>query len=341
MLPTRDDVARLAGVSSATVSYVINNGPRPVAEPTRLRVLQAIEELGYQPSEVARSLKTKTTASIGLIISNIELNFFTRVARSVQDAASALGCTVILANTDEQPAREADYIRLMSSKRVDGLIISPTSANGALLASLQQRGIPVVTIDRPVPGLVAPYVGIDNHKAAREAVNYLIYHGHRRIGMVAGLPTLAPIAERSAGYRSALRSAGLPVDEALVRVVESHELVQYQLACHSAMDLLRQQPEVTALFATNADLNMGVLSAVRELELHCPEEISLAGFDDMVCFEFASIPLTTVRQPAYAIGAAAMQVLARMIVGEAPPDAPILLETELVVRDSVAAPRST
>jgi DNA-binding LacI/PurR family transcriptional regulator len=338
MLPTRDDVARLAGVSSATVSYVVNNGPRPVAEQTRLRVLQAIEQLGYQPSEVARSLKTKSTASIGLIISNIELNFFTRVARSVQDAAAALGSTVILANSDEHPQREADYLRLMSSKRVDGLIIAPTGQNIDLLRSLPDRGIPVVTIDRPAPGSTVPFVGIDNRRAAREAVVYLIAQGHRRIGMVAGLPNLAPIAERSAGFRDALTAAGLPVEEERIAVVESRELVQYRQASLATIDLLRCNPDITALFATNADLNMGVLFALHQLGMRVPVEISIVGFDDLEWFEVGPVPLTVVRQPAYRIGATAVDILGRIIAGESPPPAPVLLDTELIVRDSVSPP---
>lgn len=338
MLPTRDDVARRAGVSSATVSYVINNGPRPVAEQTRLRVLQAIEELGYEPSEVARSLKTKSTASIGLIISNIELTFFTRVARSVQDAAAALGSTVILANTDERAEREADYIRLMSSKRVDGLIIAPTGKNSELLQSLQARGMPVVTIDRPMPGGEAPFVGIDNRAAAQEAVAYLIRQGHTKIGMVAGLPDLLPIAQRSSGFRSALQAAGLRIEAERAVVVESHELVQYRQASLATIELLQRCPDTTALFSTNADLNLGVLFALHQLGMRYPEEISVVGFDDLEYFEAIPVPLTTVRQPAYRIGACAVEILGRMIAGEPPPAEPVLLATELVVRSSVSPP---
>lgn len=338
MLPTRDDVARLAGVSSATVSYVINNGPRPVAEQTRLRVLHAIEQLGYQPSEVARSLKTKTTASIGLIISNIELTFFTRIARSVQDAADAMGSTVILANSDERPQREADYVRLMSSKRVDGLILAPTGQNIDLLRSVQAHGIPIVTIDRPAPGLAAPFVGIDNRRAAREAVAYLIAQGHTKIGMVAGLPELTPVADRGKGYQDALAAAGLPVAQERIAIVESHEIVQYRQASQATLDLLRRNPDLTALFATNADLNMGVLFALHELGMRVPVEISVVGFDDLEWFAMNPVPLTTVRQPAYQIGTSAVEILGRLIAGESPPTAPLLLDTEFVLRNSVAPP---
>lgn len=338
MLPTRDDVARRAGVSSATVSYVINNGPRPVAEQTRLRVLQAIEELSYQPSAVARSLKTKSTASIGLIVSNIELPFFTRVARSVQDAAAALGSMVILANSDERPELEADYLQLMSSKRVDGLIIAPTSRNIDLLELLQARGMPIVAIDRPVQRANIPFVGVDNRRAAQDAVTHLITQGHTQIGMVAGLPDLWPVAERSAGFRSALRAAGLPIDEGRIAVVESHELVQYHEASQTTINLLQRRPDITGLFATNADLNMGVLLALHQLGMRCPTDISVVGFDDLPYFEIGPLSLTTVRQPAYQTGACAVEILGRMIAGEPPPTAPVLLETEFVVRNSVGPP---
>ena len=169
-------------------------------------------------------------------------------------------------------------------------------------------------------------------------MTYLIDKGHRKIGMVAGLPTLAPIAERSAGFRRALAAAGLPVEEERIVLVESHELVQYRQASLATSELLHRCPDTTALFATNADLNMGVLFALHQLGVRYPQEISVVGFDDFEFFEAIPTPLTTVRQPAYRIGACAVEILGKLIAGEPPPAEPVLLETEFMVRSSVSPP---
>ena len=164
-MATISDIARLAGVSTATVSHVINS-THFVSEPIREQVLQVVQQLNYHPSTVARSLRTKATHSIGLIISDIELPFFATLVRGVQDVSARHGRTVLLANTDEAPEQEAAYIRMMWGKRVDGLIIAPTGTNAPLLAQMQGSGLPVVSVDRHCPGLVAPHVGIDNIRAA-------------------------------------------------------------------------------------------------------------------------------------------------------------------------------
>lgn len=158
---TRDDVARFAGVSSATVSYVVNNGPRPVAEATRHRVLRAIEQLDYHPSAVARSLKTRRSGTIGLIIPDILNPIHATVAKAIEDGLLAAHCNVVLCNSDEDPARELAYLRMLRSKQVDGMILFPTAKNHAMLLKLSESGKPIVLMDRQVAGLAADCVLLD------------------------------------------------------------------------------------------------------------------------------------------------------------------------------------
>ena len=218
-MPQIRDVAQLAGVSTATVSHVVN-GTHYVSHELRAKVLAAMAELNFQPSAVARSLRIKATHTIGLIISDIELPFFAAIARGVQDSIKS-DRTVIVCNADENPDIEYECLRLMWSRRVDGLIIAPTGRNSELMSVIRSSGMPIILIDRASPGFEAPLVGIDNVRAACQATAYLISMGHRRIGLIAGLAHLTTISERVQGYRNAFAAAGLPVEEELIRYTDS------------------------------------------------------------------------------------------------------------------------
>jgi DNA-binding LacI/PurR family transcriptional regulator len=326
------DVARLAGVSTTTVSHVIN-GTHYVSEPLRGRVLDAMRQLNYRPSIIARSLRTKATHSIGLIVSDIELPFFATLARGVQDASAEHGRTVILCNTDEAPDKEAAYLNMMWGKRVDGLIIAPTGANRELLSNMQSSGVPIVLVDRRCPGLAAPLVGIDNRRAACEGTRYLIELGHRRIGLIAGLSHVSTITERVAGFRQAYAEAGLEVDEELIRYSDSRP-PGGRLRTEEFLSL---EPPVTAIFATVAFLTLGALQVLRARRVRCPQDMSVLGFDDPDWAVISAPAVTSIRQPSYEMGHRAAEVLARLIDGDEPDGCgEILLESRLIVRESVA-----
>ena len=326
------DVAKRAGVSTATVSHVLN-GTRPTAEATRARVLAIVRELGYHPSAVARGLRTKSTGTLGVVLSDIRNPFFTALVRGIEDVVQANGLNLIVCNSDEDEKKAETYLRLLLAKRVEGLVFTPTGRANALLESFLAMGIPVILIDRIAPGLTLPFVGVDNVQGAREAVAHLLDDGHRRIGVVAGLATVSTSTDRLEGYRLALADRGLAADAALIR--EGHSSVQG--GEEAAGDLLALAQRPTALFTTNNLMTLGALKSCARLGLRCPDDVALCGFDDHEWAELFSPPLTVVRQPTYEIGTTAARLLARAIHGEALPAEAVLLKTRLIVRASCRA----
>jgi len=332
-MPTLHDVARAAGVSIATVSATINQTTF-VSPALQERVRKAVAEIGYHPDAIARSLKTRTTKTLGLIISDIANPFFTSLIRGVEDVANARGYTLVLCNTDERLDKEQAYVQLLRSRRVDGVIMAPVGGAEDYIDFETAVGAPVVFIDRRVPAR-ADVVVVDNALGAREVVRHLIGLGHRRIGVITGLPKISTSEERLAGYQSALQGAGLRSDPALLKVGYSRLEGGYQ----AALELLALQHPPTAIFATNNLMAIGLMRAVAERRLRCPHDISVACFDD---FDWASVfhpRLTTVAQPTYEMGSKAAEFLITRLTGGAiaEPQTCVLAPT-LIIRDSCAAP---
>jgi LacI family transcriptional regulator len=290
VMATRDDVAKLAGVSSATVSYVVNNGPRPVSEQTRRRVLQAIEALDYVPSAAARSLKVKRTSTIGLMIPDILNPIFAALAKVVEDELLAAGHSVILCNSYEDPQRELVYLQMLWGKQVDGLLLISTSRNVAMLHRFEGARKPIVLIDRRVPDLAADCVLPDNENGSYEAVRHLIACGHTRIGLINLSVSLTPGAGRLAGYTRALAEAGLPLDPALMK--EGPYPGNEGAATFRAMMQLPRRP--TAVFISNNRLAHGALEAIKALGLRMPDDIALAVFDDPSFYAVVTPSITAV-----------------------------------------------
>lgn len=311
------------------MSHILN-GTRATAEPTRARVLTAVRELGYHPSAIARSLKTKSTGTLGVVLSDITNPFFTAVVRGIEDVANANGFNLIVCNSDEQEQKAETYLRLLLAKRVEGLILAPTGQAPDLLEPFLAMRIPVILIDRVSPGVMLPFVGVDNVQGAQEAVAHLIDDGHRRVGVVAGLTAVSTSADRLRGYRQALAAHGLVADPSLIREGQS----SVQGGEEATMNLLSLRDPPTAIFTTNNLMTLGALKAFARLRVQCPDEVSLCGFDDHEWAAIFSPPLTVVRQPTYEIGTTAGHALVRAIRGEDLAPLPTLLKTSLVVRAS-------
>jgi LacI family transcriptional regulator len=331
------DVARLARTSVATVSAIVNGSAR-VSPELAARVRAAIAKVGYRPDGIARSLKKGSTQTIGLLVTDITNPFFTAVVHSVEDAAQARGYSVFLCNSDENFTEERTYLDLLLTRRVDGLILVPTGKAADYAGFAAGLRAPVVFIDRAIPGAAVDTVTVDNLRASQAAVEYLLRLGHRRIGIVTGLPHLSTSAERLKGYRRALRKAGIDVDPELLRQGDFRQEGAFGAA--QSLLALRQQP--TAIFASNNLMAIGTMLAVRAAGLSCPEDVSLACFDD---FEWAGVfhpRLTVLRQPTAEIGQKAIELLLARLGGGKNGAAPqhIALKAELVVRDSCAPPRS-
>jgi LacI family transcriptional regulator len=325
------DVATRAGVSSTTVSHVIND-TRPVSADLRSRVEAAMAELGFQPNALARSLRRKRTHTLGLIVPDSANPFFAEVGRGIEDTSFANGFSVILCNSDGDPARELLYMDLLVQKQVDGVLFVPTGDQARLAATLRTRNIPVVVIDRDVPDAPIDRVHIDNVAGGYLATRHLLDLGHRRIGYIGGPPHLSPVPHRNAGYRQALQEAGLTVDEGLVIDGNFRDVGGYE----GAQALLALADPPTAIFAGNDLMAIGALAASREAGVAVPDELSIVGFDDIHLAGYINPPLTTIAQPKYELGVIAAELLfARLAQSDLPPQRR-LLQAQLVVRQSTA-----
>ncbi|MFN8562829.1 MAG: LacI family DNA-binding transcriptional regulator [Anaerolineae bacterium] len=333
-MTTLNDVAKRAGVSPMTVSRVINNSGY-IHKKTRERVEQAIAELGYVPNALARSLRFKQTKTLALLISDITNPFFTTLARGVEDAASEQGFSVILCNTDESRDKEAQYLNVVIQKQVDGVLLVPAVSSVESGKFLQDCGVPFVVLDRRAPGLEVDIVRCDTEIGAYQLTNHLIELGHRRIVALSGPMQVTTAADRIAGYHRALAEAGL---EDFAREYYGGFTVK------SGYDLTKRvlaSEEATALLAANNFIVFGALRALKEANLRVPDDISVVTFDDLLEVMGVEPFLTVVRQPAYDLGRRATQLMLDRLSGAAT-GAPqeILLPTQLIVRQSSAAPRA-
>lgn len=346
---TLTDVARAAGVSRATAARALG-GYGSVSAEARERVDAAAAELRYQPNALARSMITGTTGTLGVVISDIELGFFAQAVRGIADAANAEGFEVIVANTDEDPVKERAAVRVLVSKRVDGLIVVPAApADAAHLEDAQDRGVPVVLLDRGSASPRFDTVVVDNERAARKAVNLLVGLGHRRIAILVEGTSARSAAElrggpiprgvltstlRQAGWAAALRTAHIPVTDALIRR-STYDRLQARAATAAA---LAETDRPTAFLATDEIMTIGALDAILEAGLRIPEDVSLIGFDDVPWTTLVRPPLTVVAQPVHELGATATRRVLERIAGADGPPEQTVLRTSLINRGSTGAP---
>lgn len=331
-MPTVQDVARHAGVSVATVSYVLN-GTRFVSAGLRERVLAAVRELHYEPNAAARTLRSNRSHTLGLILPDLRNPFFTETVRGVEDVAEGHGYTVLLANSDEDPQREATHLRVLRAKHVDGLILAPAGGAYPELDELVDMGFPLVLLDREVAGLGTSVVMLDNEAAARAAVDHLIRLGHERVGMIAGRPPISSTVDRQRGYRRALDEAGLAFDEQLVATGGS----TIDGGKAAATILLEQPSPPTAIFSANNLMTIGAVMAIERHGLAVPGDVALVGFDDFPWADVFRPRLTTVAQPLYELGRTAAELVLKQLSGVGHDPERVLLPGTLVVRDSSGA----
>jgi len=334
---TIKDVAREAGVSVGTASQALRESPS-VREATRHRVRAVAVRLRYQPSALARGLVTRRTHSVGLLISDISNPFFIRAVRAIEDGAQENGYNVILCNTDEDPAKETQYLRVLIEKRVDGIILATTAGSLQAVRDVRWRRIPLVLFDRELPRVAADTVKVDSVLGGRLAADHLLSLGHRRIAIIHGPVVRSTGAERLQGYLSALREAGVRPDPALIREGNFKADSGRELA-HRLLEL---SSPPTALFCTNNLMTVGALQTLGEWGVRIPQDLSLVGYDDMEWWTLTHPPLTTVGQPVYELGREAMRlVLAQIQTPRRRRPQRVVLKPELILRDSCGPPRGT
>ena len=329
-LATIHDVAKLAGVSAVTVSRVLNSSNR-VSPTTQARVQRAIDELGYVPSVAARSLRSRQTFTLALIVPDINNTFWTTVARGVEDAAQGKGYSVFLCNSDEDPAKQQRYLDVVISQQVDGVIIAPYDAEADNLEKLRRHSIPVVVVDRDISDWEVDTVRGDSVAGARALVKHLVGLGHQRIAVVTGPANTTTAIDRVVGYHLALSEAGIAVDPALIRFGEYRS----SSGQREADALLRMAQPPTAIFAANNTIAVGIIDAVGRHGLRIPHDIALVSFDDLPDASHLFPFLTVASQPVYDLGVNAAQLLlSRLAADEDLPARQVVLPTRLVVRHS-------
>ncbi|MDI2594960.1 LacI family transcriptional regulator [Pseudomonas sp. N3-W] len=329
-MATIKDVAALAGISYTTVSHVVNK-TRPVSEQVRVKVEAAIKSLDYVPSAVARSLKAKTTATIGLLVPNSLNPYFAELARGIEDYCERNGYCVILCNSDDNPDKQRSYLRVLLEKRIDGLIVASAGGDMGLAQGLAGVRTPMVIVDRGLEGVDADLVRIDHEYGAYLATRHLLELGHRDIATIGGPASTSVAQMRLAGYCRALKEAG--VDVPRERMLESD--FTSTGGYNAAATLLANNPP-TAIFAGNDMIGIGVLRAAAERNVRVPSQLSVIGFDDIQMSRYVYPALTTVGQSILQLGEMAAEVLLRRI---ATPDMATdqrIVTPSIVLRESTA-----
>jgi DNA-binding LacI/PurR family transcriptional regulator len=326
------EVARQAGVSTATVSRAIN-GKVPVAALTRRRIESAIRALGYEPNHVARSLVTATTDTIAIVLPDITNPFFPDLVKGIQLLADERRYTVLLLNTGADAEREEQSLLALRRKRVDGVILVGMSMTGDRIVRALGGGVPVVVLDRSINRLDATLVALDNVEGARLATQHLIDLGHRAIAHITGPEGLPLVGQRLGGYQKTLGAAGIRPESNLVIPGGFTEESGYQATDR----LLAGAVRFTAIFAANDLSAIGAMAALKAHGLNVPGNVSVVGFDGIHPSAYSTPPLTTVRQPAYEMGRKAAELLIDSIrTTPVSVHAKFLFKPDLIVRQSTA-----
>lgn len=333
-MATIKDVAAKAGVSTGTVSNVLTGRPS-VRPAVAARVREAMVGLDYSPNGVARSLRGKRTRTVGLVVPDNANPFFAETSRAIEHACAAAGFALMLCNTGRSLDREAAAIELLLEKRADGIIVA-TSDNPRALAQVVAAGVPLVVIDHDATGLAADAVLVDHRRGGELAARHLVALGHRRLACITGLPAHAN-ATRIRGFRAVLAEAGVDLPDAAVRESDTHAEGGYR----AARDLLARDPAITAIFAANDLVALGVVRASHDLGRPVPGRLSVVGYDDIGLAAQVLPRLTTVRQPLAEIGRRAIEVLVHRLADRGGPAERWVLPVELVARESTGPPAVT
>lgn len=326
---TIKQVAELAGVSTATVSRVIS-GSGPVTKKLLKRVQNAIEQLDYHPNQMARRLRRRNTKLVGVIISDIQNPYFSTLVEGIESVLLENGYLLLLGNSSEDPEREQQHLDIFMSEHVSGVIFASTGDDISHYKKFCAAGIPLVAADRKLTEMEVDSIQLANDDAAFKAVSHFLSEGHRRIGLISGPDSLSTGSERREGYQRAILSAGLPIDEELIRTSNFRQEGGYQ-----AMGALLDLPDPpTAVLVANNLMTLGALQRIHECDLNIPDQISLIGFDDMAWAPSLRPPLTVLAQPVYEMGITAARLLLGRINEPEAPFQHVTFEAKLIIRAS-------
>ncbi len=325
------EIANAAGVSTATVSRVLN-GSDKVKEHTAKQVMKVIEEMNYRPNNVARRMKVKPTDSlvIGLIITDIGNPFFSNVAKGIEEVAFKNNHILMMCNTNEDPVKEKFFLNSMLSEKVSGAIVVPSIGNDDFLKKLANEGFPMVVVDRKPSDLNVDSVSTNNEKGGYLATKKLIKNGHTRIGIIGGIKGLSNTKDRVQGYRNALKEAGISISKEMIIYGDYIE----SGGRRAIQELLSLNHPPTAIFSTNNLMTLGCIKELYSRKILIPDQIALIGFDDSTWAEALIPPLTTVKQPGHELGVNAAELLIKKLNNGGSSKMNIVLNPELIVRES-------
>lgn len=333
MPPTQKELAKFAGVSSGTVSNVIN-GVAGVSERSRKKVFAAIKALNYQPNLIARSLRTNRTQTLGMVVPDITVPFFPKLIRGAESAARKAGFFLIVLDSENDRTREAGMLALLRAQRVEGILLVSAGDIKSAYGSLTAEGPPLVCVDRVPEGLDVDSVCVDDSRAAEMAVSHLLEKGHSQIAIITGPLHLQNEQERLRGYRRALQKSGIPVRDSLIWKGSFQEQEVANLCQHG---LLRPANRPTALVATNGVTGLAALRTICSMGLTTPDDIAFVTFDELNSEPLFRPGITSIVQPAYDIGSRAVEVLLERIAHGGSLGNPIervRLQARLSVRES-------
>lgn len=336
MSVTIKDIAKLSGVSTATVSKVINHKDNDIGKSTIERVKKIIEEQKYSPNIVARSMITKKTKTIGLVIPDVRNPFFTDLARGAEDVANERGYSLLFCNTDDDLKKEIKYINNLIEKQIDGIALAGAAIRDQSLEENMDIKIPIVSLDRNVyfKGIEGK-IEVDNFSGAYDAVNHLVQLGHNKIMFLSGQLNIKLSMDRLEGYKRALLDNSIDYNENLVIVGRYSSEFGYETMKNMELDR-----EITAIFCGNDLIAIGAMNALKEKHISIPEDISIVGFDDIYISTLVSPPLTTVRQPSYEIGYLAIETLIDILECKKDFSKKVEIKLELKIRESTCKRRS-
>lgn len=331
MAATMKDIAKRTGLGLATISSYFNGGN--VREKNRAKIEEAIEELHYEVNEVARGLKTNATKTIGVVIPELSMTFCTEIIAEMEDVLRSHGYATIVCDCRTDKKLEKEAVDFLTRKRVDGLINMPVDVTGNHLESFRETGKPIILIDRQIRGVDCDCVLVDNQRAAQQAMELLFENGHRNIGIIGGPEDIFTAQKRLEGYCKAYETAGIPVRESLI----CHGNYTIQGGVRALEELVKRNPDMTAVFCANYEMTLGAVIGANELGIRIPEQISLIGFDNLPFARACTPKLTIVFQPTKEIGHEVADMILTRLEGNDGPRITHELQAEIIMGKSIVS----
>lgn len=304
-----------------------------ISSETEKHVKDKAKELNYRPNHIARGLRLGKSQTIGLIVADISNKFYAKIAKKIEEVASRHNYNLIFCSSDENPEKEIELINMLKERQVDGIIISTTQKNAPIFSRLKKENYPFVLIDRKLPKLSTNFVGVDNYTGAYEATEQLIRNGYQKIGLLNISPSyLSTIKDREQGYRSALKSNGIRVNNKLIRTINCSDIQQ---KVRSVLRELIQPPfKIDAIFSVNNNITVACMEYLNEMNIRIPQDLAIVSFDDIDLFRLSYTTITAVAQPVEEIGKAAVNILMDEINGTTQNNKQVVLPVKLIKRRS-------